>query len=137
MRKSTLGMISAVALCSTTVAMGEMATIKFSNLKQGQMVTSPVEVCMKATGVIIESVQNGVNAGRGHMHLLIDYPLPTDLNQPLPFNVPQQIIHLGDGSNCRTLNLNPGWHSLRAMVADGKHTPGEPPVTSVIDIKVK
>lgn len=137
MRKSTLGMISAVALCSATVAMGEMATIKFSNLKQGQMVTSPVEVCMKATGVIIEPVQNGVNAGRGHMHLLIDYPLPTDLNQPLPFNVPQQVIHLGDGSNCRTLNLNPGWHTLRAMVADGKHTPGEPPVTSVIDIKVK
>lgn len=137
MKKLLFGMLGSIALCSVSTAQADTATIKISNLKQGQVVTSPVEVCMKATGVIIEPAQNGVNAGRGHMHILIDYPLPSDLTQPLPFNVPQQVIHLGDGSNCRTLNLNSGWHTLRALVADGKHTPGEPPVTSVIDIKVK
>ncbi len=140
MKKILFYMLSVFSLCFVSIAQsntGNIASIKFSNLKQGQIVTSPVEICMTATGVIIEPVRNGVNAGRGHMHILVDYQLPSDLNKPLPFNVPENVIHLGDGSNCRTLNLSPGWHTIRAMIANGAHTPGEPPVTSVIDIKVK
>lgn len=137
MKKILFGLSSVFLLCSVSTAQANTPSIEISNLKQGQVVTSPVEVCMKANGVIIESVRRGVNAGHGHMHILVDYQLPSDLNKPLPLNIPQNVIHLGDGSNCRTLILSPGWHTLRALIADGSHTPGEPPVTSVIDIKVK
>ena len=71
------------------------------------------------------------------MHLLVDHQLPADLNKPLLTNIPRQVIHLGDGTKCRTLELVPGWNTIRSLVANGGHMPGELPITSVIDIKVR
>ena len=137
MKNIICSVVSTVILLAAHPALAEKKAITFTHPKHGQTVSNPVEVCMKATGVVIEPVSNGVNTGRGHLHLLIDYPLPADLKKPLPLDIPEQVIHLGDGSNCRTLNLTPGRHSLRALLADGSHTPGVPHLTKLIDIKVK
>jgi hypothetical protein len=114
----------------------DKASVSFTNLKPGKTYDNPVEICMKATGVVIEPASNGVNPGHGHLHLLVDYPLPSDLSKPLPFDLPDNVIHLGDGTNCRKLTLAPGKHAIRALVADGSHIPGNP-ITKLIDIKVK
>jgi hypothetical protein len=113
------------------------ASVRFSNLVNGQKVKSPVEVCMQAQGVVIEAVQNGVSEGHGHLHILVDVVLPSDLNAQLPTDRPGQFVHLGDGSNCRTLELAPGRHQLRALLANGAHVPGKPVVTRLIKITVE
>jgi len=113
------------------------ASIKFTNLSNGQKVKSPVEVCMQAQGVVIEAVQNGVREGHGHFHILVDVVLPSDLDAPLPTDRPGQFVHLGDGSSCRTLELAPGRHQLRALLANGAHVPGKPVVTRFIKITVE
>lgn len=138
MKKLIGSLAASIFLIMTHSAQAEKKTsVIFTNLKHGQTVGTTVEVCMKATGVVIEPASNGVNAGRGHLHILVDYPLPPNLKQPLSFDLPENIIHLGDGSNCRTLSLTPGRHSLRALIADGSHTPLSPPVTKLIDVRVK
>ncbi len=94
----------------------------------------PVEVCMGLSGYTVEPAKNGVNAGRGHHHLLIDTAIPTDLNKPLAKDA--QHVHMGDGSTCKTLDLSPGVHSITAVFAKGNHVPYNPPVTDTIFVTV-
>jgi len=137
MKKTALSVLGCFALMASSFVHAEKTSVTFTNLKPGQTYTNPVEICMKASGVVIEAASNGVKPGHGHLHLLIDYPLPNDLTRPLTFDLPDNVIHLGDGGNCRTLTLKPGKHAIRALVADGSHTPVNPPVSRLIDIKVK
>ena len=41
-------------------------------------VSSPLKVCMATKGYTVEPAKNGVNTGKGHHHLLIDVPVPSD-----------------------------------------------------------
>lgn len=94
--------------------------------------TSPVKVCMEAKNLIVEPAKNGRAEGKGHHHLLFS-SLPSDLTKPLGKN---NVIHMGDGSSCRTIELLPGIHSIRALFAYGDHVPFEPYITDVIFITV-
>ena len=95
-------------------------------------VLGPVKVCMEVEGLILEPAHKGVNEGKGHHHLLFD-SLPIDLSQPLS----KQEIHMGDGSTCRVLDLQPGRHILYTVFAYGNHIPYDPPISDKIIITVK
>ena len=98
-------------------------------------VTSPVEVCIETKGYVVEPAKNGVNAGKGHHHLIIDADLP-DLSQPIPKDV--QHIHMGDGSTCKTIELSKGkMYTIKALFARGNHVPYDPPVTDSVVVFVK
>ncbi|MEB0060376.1 hypothetical protein QN413_27020, partial [Variovorax sp. LG9.2] len=58
----------------------------FSNLKDGQSVESPFVARFGASNVGIVPAGKTVGS-HGHLHLLIDTPLPVDLTLP-PKNVP-------------------------------------------------
>ena len=55
----------------------------------------------------------------GHHHLLVNTPLPTDLGKPIPFS--DKYIHFGKGQMETILNLEPGTHKLRLLLADHEH----------------
>ncbi len=95
-------------------------------------VTSPFKVCLKVKNLIVEPAKKGVSKGKGHHHLLFS-SLPNDLTKPLG---KQNVIHMGDGSSCRTIELSKGIHSIRALFADGGHVPYEPYITDVIFVTV-
>ncbi len=95
-------------------------------------VTSPFEVCLEAKNLIVEPAKNGISKGKGHHHLLFS-SLPNDLTKPLGKN---NIVHMGDGSSCRSIELSPGIHSIRALFADGDHVPYKPYITDVIFVTV-
>ncbi|QPJ60854.1 MAG: DUF4399 domain-containing protein [Candidatus Nitronauta litoralis] len=98
----------------------------------GDTVGAPVEVCIKVEGLELEPAKMGVNEGKGHHHILFS-SLPKDLSKPLG---KQEVIHMGSGVACHTLNLAPGTHSLLALFAYGNHVPYNPPISDKILISV-
>lgn len=57
----------------------------------------------------------------GHHHLLIDQALPLDIWASLPFS--ERYVHFGKGQMEAILNLPPGRHTLRLLLADHQHRP--------------
>ena len=99
----------------------------------GAKVSSPVKVCMEVHGV--EPAKKGVNAGKGHHHLLIDVDLPSDLSKRIGKDANH--VHMGDGSTCKELKLDSGKHVIRALFANGGHVPYSPAITSKVTVTVK
>lgn len=90
----------------------------FSNLKEGQVVESPFVARFGASNVGI--VPAGKTVGHnGHLHLLIDTPLPIDLKKPLPFTA--KYVHFGKGQMEALVDLPPGKHTLRLLLANYEH----------------
>jgi len=110
-------------------------TVKITEPPNGAVVSSPVKVCMETHGVEVEPAKKGVNKGKGHHHLLIDVDLPKDLSKPVGKDVHH--IHMGDGSTCKTLKLDAGKHTIRALFAKGNHVPYAPAITDEIHVTVK
>ncbi|MBC8283541.1 MAG: DUF4399 domain-containing protein [Nitrospinae bacterium] len=133
MNKSIIaaGVIFASIILAQPV-MAEERTVKIVKPINNAQLSSPVEICMKAKGIIVEKAKKGVNEGRGHHHLLLN-SLPTDLSQPIG----KQEIHMGDGSECKSLEFVSGRHVIYAVFAYGNHVPYYPPITDRIIISIK
>lgn len=123
-------------------AMAGAATVAFTDLPEGEDVTSPAKVCLEATGVEIEPAGDGtVRPGYGHHHVLVDpsaeevAAITSGAGAALPKDATH--IHLGDGSNCKEIELTPGKHELVAVVADGAHIPLNPPVMASTIVVVR
>ncbi len=107
--------------------------VKITKPASMAQVRGPVEVCMSTSGYTVEPAKNGVNAGKGHHHLLIDV-YDFDVNKPIPKDANH--VHMGDGSTCKTLNLSSGPHTITAVFAKGNHVPYNPPVTDAVVVIV-
>ena len=83
--------------------------------------SNPVEVCMKIKGYTVEPAKNGDNEGKGHHHLLIDVPLPRPENMGRRLMKDQNNLHLGNGADCKKVNLSPGLHTIRTVFSYGSH----------------
>ena len=101
----------------------------------GSTVSSPVKVCMKVDGVMLQPANKGVRPGTGHHHLLVDINLPRDLSKMLDKD--SNHIHMGDGSKCKELKLASGKHIIRTLFATAAHVPYNPAITSAVIFTVK
>lgn len=117
----------------TVASAGE---VFFTKPEPNSTAKSPVEFCMGINGLTLEPASKGVNEGAGHHHLLVRGSLPKMIKSPLRKGR-IDIIHLGDGSECYSIELKPGKHKVRALFANGAHVPFYPPVTSTIKITVE
>ncbi len=111
------------------------AVVYFIEPVNGATVSNPVRVVfgLKGMGVAPAGVER---ADAGHHHLLIDTPLPENLNLPLPND--EQHRHFGGGQTEVSLMLTPGNHTLQLVLGDNLHVPFDPPIVSdVITIEVQ
>ena len=133
---STKWLLLAAVLCiliaSTAYAGG---AVVITEPGTGSTVSSPVKVCMAVNGVEVQPAKKGVNADKGHHHLLIDVDLPTDLSQRIGKDANH--VHMGDGSTCKELKLGSGKHVIRTLFANGGHVPYSPAITSTVIVTVK
>ena len=93
-------------------------SVGFEQPADGATVSSPFEVVMAATGLVVEP-SGEINEGAGHFHILVD----TDFipaGQVIPTD--EQHLHYGKGQTEISLELEPGEHTLRLQFADGAHT---------------
>lgn len=114
----------------------EPRRVWFGNLVDGQTVTSPVTVEMKAAGLIVEPAARGVRDGHGHFHILIDVPTAKWPKAPNPIPFDEVHRHFGGGDSVTTLDLPPGEHTLTLQFATGDHVPYEPQIAQTIRIRV-
>ncbi|MBI4384110.1 MAG: DUF4399 domain-containing protein [Nitrospinae bacterium] len=137
MRKLSVRLFFAVAAIFAFTASNAFAenSVKITEPAAGAMVSGNVKVCLAANGVTVEPAKNGVNAGKGHHHLLIDADLPADLSKPIAKD--DQHVHMGDGSTCKELKLAPGKHTIRALFATGDHVPYNPALTDSVEVTIK
>jgi len=100
----------------------------FVNLKDGDTVTSPVQIKFGVTGMKIASAGTD-KPNTGHFHLLIDTELTAEQRK---FAIPKddQHLHFGKGQTETALDLKPGKHTLQIVMGDGGHMLHNPPVMS-------
>jgi hypothetical protein len=113
------------------------AAASFVSPSDGDTVSAPVEVELAADGV--ELAPAGEPAvGEGHFHVVVDIGCYDDgeaIPGPSDEDEEEGRFHLGDGSDARTLDLEPGTYELCVQLADGFHTAfGE---TETIEITVE
>lgn len=121
------------ALANTAAFAGNSVSI--NEPSNGTKISGPVKVCLETSGVEVEPAKMGVNKRKGHHHLLVDVGLPKNLSKPIGKDANH--IHMGDGSKCKKLNLNPGKHTIRALFAKGNHVPYNPALTTEVMFNVK
>ena len=93
-------------------------SVAFFDPLDGTTVTSPFEVVMTATGLVVEP-SGEVNDDAGHFHILVDTDFVAT-GQIIPTD--EMHLHYGKGQTTATLELEPGEHTLRLQFADGLHT---------------
>lgn len=110
----------AVAINTDTATILDGQEVYFVNLKNGDRVKSPVTVKFGVRGMVVQTTDSGVNAQRGHHHLLIDTLGHVKAGEMVPMGV-SSIKHFGKGQKETTLDLPPGKHTLSLQFADGVH----------------
>ncbi len=105
----------------------------FGNLSDGDTVTSPLTVTMKAENLVVEPAAAGIRDGYGHFHILVNVP-PPEAPQAIPFD--EQHIHYGAGDTIATLELPPGDHTLVLQFATGDHVPYDPQIKQTVRVTV-
>lgn len=92
----------------------------FANLREGEEVTSPVNIEFGIENYEIVPAQDPIviEEGKGHHHLGVNthcLPAGTVIEKAEPW------IHFGDGSSSIDVQLPPGDHHLSLQVGDGEH----------------
>lgn len=92
----------------------------FTNLKNGDTVPSPFVVQFGMSYWGIAPAEHS-HARTGHHHLLVNTPLPMPPTASLPFT--KNYLHFGKGQMQTVLDLPPGKHTLRLLLANHNHVP--------------
>ena len=106
--------------CSSASEKQTELKVSFTNLKEGDTVTSPVALKWSVENFVVEPVGDGtVHEGKGHLHIIVDTPCVA-VAQTIPKD--ETHLHFGDGSMETSLILTEGKHSLCLQAADSAHT---------------
>ena len=103
----------------------EGAIAYFIDLKDGDVVNSPLTIRFGLTEQMGIAPALADWPDTGHFHLLIDAKLPNP-NKPIS----NKHIHLHLGQTEKTVNLKKGLHSIQILMGDYAHFPHDPPIMS-------
>ncbi len=95
----------------------EGARVFFANLKDGQKVTSPVQIQFGIEGMEVEPAGE-LHQGKGHHHVIINGGA---LEKGTMVPADSVNIHYGKGQTETELELPKGEHTLTMQFADGYH----------------
>ena len=132
----------AAAFCLAVPALAQQtpategARVYFVNLKDGDVVSSPVKVVFGLSGMEVAPAGTE-KPNSGHHHLLINAALEgAALTESIPADDNHR--HFGGGQTEATIELPAGSHTLQLVLGDHFHVPHVPPVASErITITVK
>lgn len=125
---TTATMLAGAAIAQERTPAPEDAFVYFINLKDGDVVQSPLHMQFGARNIGVAPA--GVEReNTGHHHLVVNKTMTEEaMSMPLPSS--DTHIHFGGGQTEATIELPPGTHTLQLVMADWQHIPHDPPVTS-------
>ena len=107
--------------------------VYFINIKDGQVLKSPFLVQFGLTGEMGIAPALADWPDTGHHHLIINTATPNENKA-----ISKKQLHLHKGQTEITIKLQPGKHTLQAVLGDYSHIPHDPPVMSeVISVTVE
>ncbi|HEY8658518.1 MAG TPA: DUF4399 domain-containing protein [Hanamia sp.] len=127
---STMNMTTVAALPEVPAG----AKVFFKNLKNGETMSSPVNVEMGATGISIDSA-GSIKPNSGHFHILID--AEDSIASGTVVAKDSTHLHFGNAQKEATLTLAPGKHKLALQFADGAHRSYGSKLATSITVNVK
>ena len=136
------GLLGTTALAGGETASNPDAKVYFVNLKDGDVVSSPVTVVFGLNGMGVAPAGTEKEM-TGHHHLLINRPAlgkGEDGAEETAYGLPadENHVHFGGGQTETTLELPAGTHTLQLVLGDMNHVPHATPITSdVISIVVE
>lgn len=92
--------------------------IYFIEPEDGAEVESPVAIEMGAEEFVVESYEESIQDGHGHLHIIIDEDAVSP-GEYIPFD--DNHIHFVDGETEAELDLDPGTYDLTLQAADAAH----------------
>jgi hypothetical protein len=113
---------------------GSSGSVDFSGLSSGAAVSSPLHLEYSVKGMSVSPASEGIQAGTGHFHLLIDLPSAPE-GEPIPFDDSHK--HYGKGQTSDDVTLAPGKHQLTLQFADAKHQSYGPAFAKTVSVIVK
>jgi hypothetical protein len=108
--------------------------IFFENLKDGDVVSTPVKVKMGVSGYEIKPA-GSIAKNEGHHHIIIN-GTSIEEGKVIPPNDATH-IHFGKAQTEAEVVLSPGVHTLTLQLADGAHKSYGPKASATIKITVK
>ncbi|MBC7426683.1 MAG: DUF4399 domain-containing protein [Bacteroidia bacterium] len=107
--------------------------VYFENLKDGDVVKSPLLVKFGVKGMTVEPA-GVITEDKGHHHLIID---GTFVEEGYAVPMSDVSIHYGKGQLEDTINLTPGKHTLTMQFANGSHVSYGEAMSKTITVEVK
>jgi Domain of unknown function (DUF4399) len=107
------------------------AKVYFVNLKDGDSVSSPVNIKfgLSGMGVAPAGIEGDLTKLTGHHHLLVNSQLDSEgLKSPIPAD--EKHLHFGKGQTEATITLPAGKHTIQLVLGDWTHIPHDKPVMS-------
>lgn len=135
-KTSAVAAVLLLAVWPVSVGAQGNPTVRITSPRDGASVRGP-QVEVKVAVQNFRTVPGGteVKAGEGHVHILIDKPVPKAGEV-----VPQAdgYVHLGAAPfDSRTVELAPGEHTLTAVLGDSTHKVLDPAATHSINVTVQ
>ena len=119
LRRTLATLVLGLSVVAASCATDDSSRVFFIEPIDGATVSSPVSVQMDVADFILEPATEGVNEGRGHLHVMVDAPC---VQPRLTVPPDAQHLHFGKAQTTTVLDLAPGEHFLCLQAADGKHT---------------
>jgi len=130
MKNLILPLFGVLFFCSFACA--ESPHVFFKNLKEGEVVSSPVKVEMGVQGKTLAKA-GSTSESEGHHHLIVDAG-PMEKGTVIPADATH--IHFGQAQTETTVELSPGKHTLTLQLADGLHRSFGKDWSSTVHIEV-
>ena len=110
------------------------ARIYFANLKDGQVVSSPLKVEMAVEAMHVDTANGILKPASGHHHILVDID---SIKTGEVIKKDSVHIHFGNAQTSAEVKLPPGKHSLTLQFADALHRSYGSRLTNKITVDVK
>ena len=135
-RSARIRGLAAGALVLVLVACGDSVSVRITEPAEGAMVEGgSVLVTLEVSGVTLAPAGT-MDPGTGHHHLVVDGVLPVG-GLPIP-TIPGTHVHMGQAQTEYELTgLDPGEHTVIAVMGDGSHIPLDPWVVDTIRFVVE
>ena len=110
------------------------ARVFFANLKDGQIVTSPLKVEMGIEAMRVDTANGILKPASGHHHILVDLDSITTGEVIKKDSVH---IHFGNAQTSAEIKLPSGKHTLTLQFADAMHRSYGSKLSSKVTVEVK